>query len=306
MDNPIFSIIIPHKNCPHLLNRCLDSIPDRKDIQIIVIDDCSDCDKKPRLSREDVFLILLDKDHSNGAGRARNIGIDKAKGKWLLFPDADDYYTNNLSSLLDKYAGKEDFDMVFFKSMMVSDNGVYKPLEVDRLVDNYLKRKRGAENDLRYGFFPLWSRMVRRDIIIQNKLLFEELPSGNDVKFGLDASFFSTRIAVENTIIYNYYKWPNGSITERRKEGLVEEHLVLRGKLIAYYKQLGYHNSFNLLSVVESLLRAHKITASQSVKYYRKYLHEYHISCPKDIACYFYELLVKRILHRIVMAIEGR
>ena len=36
-----FTFIIPHYNTPHLLLRCLNSIPSREDIQIIVIDDCS-------------------------------------------------------------------------------------------------------------------------------------------------------------------------------------------------------------------------------------------------------------------------
>ena len=37
-----YSIIIPHKNIPNLLQRCLDSIPNREDVQIIVVDDNSD------------------------------------------------------------------------------------------------------------------------------------------------------------------------------------------------------------------------------------------------------------------------
>lgn len=40
-----YSVIIPHKNTPELLRRCLSSIPKRGDIQIIVIDDNSDLDK---------------------------------------------------------------------------------------------------------------------------------------------------------------------------------------------------------------------------------------------------------------------
>ena len=37
-----YSIIIPHKNIPQLLQRCLDSIPFRGDVQVIVVDDNSD------------------------------------------------------------------------------------------------------------------------------------------------------------------------------------------------------------------------------------------------------------------------
>ena len=56
-----YSIIIPHKNIPELLIRCLNSIPDREDIQIIVIDDNStDADiysvMYPELNRSDIEI----------------------------------------------------------------------------------------------------------------------------------------------------------------------------------------------------------------------------------------------------------
>ena len=37
-----YSIIIPHRNIPQLLQRCIDSIPSRDDLQIIIVDDNSD------------------------------------------------------------------------------------------------------------------------------------------------------------------------------------------------------------------------------------------------------------------------
>ena len=89
-----YTIIIPHKNCPDLLKRCVDSIPVRDDVQIIVVDDNSDEDKKPSIERKGMEVVLLDASSSKGAGRARNVGLKHAKGKWLLFADADDYYRN--------------------------------------------------------------------------------------------------------------------------------------------------------------------------------------------------------------------
>ena len=44
MEGTNYSIIIPHKNIPQLLKRCLDSIPQRDDVQIIVVDDNSSSD----------------------------------------------------------------------------------------------------------------------------------------------------------------------------------------------------------------------------------------------------------------------
>lgn len=67
-----YSFIIPHKNCPELLQRCVDSIPERDDVQVIVVDDNSDEEKKPSLKEhKNLQVILLDASQSKGAGRAR-------------------------------------------------------------------------------------------------------------------------------------------------------------------------------------------------------------------------------------------
>ena len=90
-----YSIIIPHKNIPKLLQRCLNSIPQRDDLEIIVVDDNSDPSivdfgQFPGAGRSDVSFFF-DKS-GKGAGRARNIGLQHAQGKWLLFADADDFF----------------------------------------------------------------------------------------------------------------------------------------------------------------------------------------------------------------------
>ena len=60
MNNYLYTFIIPHHNSPELLNRCLDTIPKRSDIQIIVVDDNSEASKKPQISRESVELVYID------------------------------------------------------------------------------------------------------------------------------------------------------------------------------------------------------------------------------------------------------
>ena len=70
-----YSIIIPHKNSPELLDRCLKSIPERNDIEIIVVDDCSDENCRPQIDRKGVEIIYVTKEETKGAGRARNLAI---------------------------------------------------------------------------------------------------------------------------------------------------------------------------------------------------------------------------------------
>lgn len=111
-----YSIIIPHKNIPELLQRCLDSIPRRVDLQIIVVDDNSDLDKVdfshfPGMNEECVEVYFTKE--GKGAGYARNIGLQHAVGKWLIFADADDFFNCGFLYSIDKYRDSL-YDIIYF------------------------------------------------------------------------------------------------------------------------------------------------------------------------------------------------
>ena len=99
MSKMLFSIRIPHYDIPDLLMRCLKSIPVSKEIQVIVVDDNSPhadtyLERYPELSRP--YLEFIRTTKGGGAGYARNVGLDHAKGQWLLFADADDFFVEDI------------------------------------------------------------------------------------------------------------------------------------------------------------------------------------------------------------------
>lgn len=115
MQQYTYSIIIPHKNIPDLLQRCLDSIPQRDDVQVIIGDDNSDSEKVdfknfPGMNQPNTE-VYFDKT-GRGAGRARNVGIEHAKGKWMIFSDADDIFTKGFGEILEKLK-EENSDIVY-------------------------------------------------------------------------------------------------------------------------------------------------------------------------------------------------
>lgn len=93
------SIIIPVYNASLYLKECLDSVLSQtlKDIEIICIDDGSTDNSYEILceyaAKDNRFIIL--QQENKGAGAARNKGMEIAKGKFLAFLDADDYYSDN-------------------------------------------------------------------------------------------------------------------------------------------------------------------------------------------------------------------
>ena len=186
MEEYNYTIIIPHKNIPKLLQRCLDSIPKRPDVQVIVVDDNSDpavvdFENFPGKSRENTEIYLTKE--GKGAGYARNVGLRHAKGKWLLFADADDYYTKDAFTILDKYKGS-DVDIVFYNV------GTDKPntpccrmtQEISDILHLIAKEgKEGLVEELKYRRWVPWNKMFNSEYINKYQLSFEELFRGNSL-----------------------------------------------------------------------------------------------------------------------------
>lgn len=215
-----YSVIIPHRDIPELLERCLASIPQREDLEIIIIDDNSNPNKVnfdyfPGLERADVTIVFTKE--GRGAGFARNQGLLIAKGKWLIFADADDYFTDNLNQILDKYADNEDTDVVFFNAEKFDENDNKSSVNLQLYINNYFHGSKYSEQVLKYGCWAPWTRMIRREIPIKNDIRFEEVPVGNDMMFVLQSTTFAKNISVEKDIIYRYYRPSWGSLTDKQR-----------------------------------------------------------------------------------------
>lgn len=203
-----YSVIIPHKNCLKLLERCILSIPLRNDIEIIVVDDKSNNQQEIEdvikgLSRKNIKLILSDK--SGGGGYARNQGLRIASGKWLLFSDADDYFSNDAFEIFDKYFQCSE-DIVFFKHIgIISDTGEVVPRSEYRndIIDNYIKNKnKSNEAFLRYNNAVPWAKMVRHSLVKEYNIVFEEVPASNDTMFSTKIGHFAKAVKASSETVY--------------------------------------------------------------------------------------------------------
>ena len=201
----VFSIIIPNKNIPDLLQRCLASIPRREDVQIIVVDDNSDQDKVdfehfPGLGDPNVEVIFTKE--GKGAGYARNVGLSRAKGKWLLFADADDYFTDGFIQCLDKYC-ESDYEIVFFGMYGI----IGQTKKESERGQKYNKLMREAiynqEYDAyKYKAYSPCAKIIRRSFILENKILFDETKVANDMMFSLKTAYHAKSIYFDEHKIY--------------------------------------------------------------------------------------------------------
>lgn len=203
----IYSIIIPHKNIPKLLKRCLDSIPERDDTQIIIVDDNSnpqivDFNNFPGRGRENIQCIF--EKEGKGGGYARNIGLKYAIGKWILFADADDFFNYCLNDILDEYKDSP-YDIVYFKGNSVDTDTytvTYRAEHVNRWIDQYGKNRDRAELMLRYQFGEPWCKLIRRGLVEKFNIRFDEIPIHNDTRFSYLTGFHAETIGVDNRALY--------------------------------------------------------------------------------------------------------
>lgn len=193
--NITYTIIIPHKNIPNLLKRCIDSIPQREDVQVIVVDDNSDPNivdfaHFPGLERADVECYFTKE--GKGAGYARNVGLKHARGKWLLFADADDFLHKGALLILDLWKDSE-YDIIFFNSNRIdSVTGDDKGNMISELV---------TEEMLRYKFPVPWGKMIRRELIVTHRIFFDEVLASEDEMFSLKCGYHAQKTKVSQDFL---------------------------------------------------------------------------------------------------------
>lgn len=237
----MFSFIIPHKNIPDLLVRCVSSIPKRNDIEIIIVDDNSsdkivDFDKFPFINDPEINIIF-DKS-GKGAGHARNLGMDAAKGRWLVFMDADDYCMPCVSKAMDKFCDT-DYDMVIFPPISLDSETCALANRTDyalSIINKYNYNPDAYANELRYDLSYVWSKFFKKSVIDEFGIRFEESRVHNDVRFATLASFYSKKIIVSNYTIYcNVARNNNITSTYDISDEIIMERIRIYAERYKFY-----------------------------------------------------------------------
>ena len=205
-----YSIIIPHKNIPSLLRRCLDSIPERNDLEIIVVDDNSDEEtiKDLQAIHRNNLQIIYTKE-GKGAGYARNIGVSKSQGEWILFADADDFFLPNLFESLDKYRDYKQ-PLILFQSYCRNSDNLETIGTRQWICDMFSRNMNDFKEDkisnitLLLGFGVPWGKMIKKSFLEKQNISFEEVRYSNDIGWitQLAISTNCNDIAISDDLLY--------------------------------------------------------------------------------------------------------
>ncbi len=219
-----YSVIIPHKNIPELLERCLASIPQRDDVQVIVVDDSSDPKivdfaRFPGINRPNTEVIFHKTSiGQGGAGLARNVGMEVAAGRWLVFADADDFFHPVVNEMFDRYADA-DADIVFFRHDSV-DSATGEPVKINTSRNRYLAEfdQSGYEEQIRYMIWVPWAKFIRSSMVTGTGITFDEVRFSNNLMFSVKTGHHAAKIVSDPAVMYCNVRREGALIHEGRRD----------------------------------------------------------------------------------------
>ncbi len=204
-----FSVIVPVYNVKSYLRQCIESILMQSctDMELLLVDDGSTdgsgtiCDE---YSKKDIRVKVIHK-KNGGVSDARNQGLYAAKGKYIIFVDADDYWeTDILSSIKEKIVSTGEPDLIFtnneYRELPNGKKNIFtcgfSSNDFDSLNGEATLEYLLTKTD--YNLFSVWRGIFKTSVIKNNKILFEK-----GVTVGEDADWlFRFILCTRNNILF--------------------------------------------------------------------------------------------------------
>lgn len=200
-----FSIIVPCYNIENRVNSLFSMLScDYERYEVIYIDDCSTDETYTTLKNKAKLYrnyIVRQTRENGGPGVARNVGLDEARGEYILFCDSDDYFDITVLKKIDMVIGRfDDFDLI------ISPFNIKRRSKVKRCDRYSIVRDCCAISpiDVVVADPNPVSKIFLRRIIEQNNLRFPTIRLGEDKCFVVNYLIYAERVYKLDFIYYMY------------------------------------------------------------------------------------------------------
>ena len=210
MKKPLVTIIIPLYNGEKTIDRAIKSIIRNdsyiEDIEILIIENGS-TDQSFHISKKysELYPNIYLFQSSKGVSFARNLGIKKARGKWLLFLDADDYLIEyNVKSIVEELRLTEtnlcvyNFEKGSNPVMLYTENEIISTTDE---INSFIIKSLSEPTK----HMTVWGKAFRRTIIQQYNLKFNtDLRVSEDSDFYLRFLLAIHSLTISSRTLYHY------------------------------------------------------------------------------------------------------
>lgn len=250
-DKPVVSVIVPVYNAAKYLKKTLDSLKNQtlKNIEIVCVDDGSKDESLKILQKyakaDKRFKVV----HQANAGvaTARNTGLKKASGKYIMWCDSDDTYQPDMCLHMISIMERRSVDMAIC-SQNISydhvDNSLVK--DTSRYLEHiYIGSQMIDWNIMVTTDVSLWNKIFRADIIkrynigFPDGLLFEDAYFCNLYMLNAQTIYFT------NEKLYNYIRRPSSIMsTSFKKADTSKDYLKINDVTYRYMKDNNFLDSY--------------------------------------------------------------
>lgn len=218
------TLVIPIYNSGKYLEYLLESVIrqtlDFKDVQVVMVDDCSTDNSRVIMDKyekkyDNFFSIKLNRNHKV-AGTARNAGIEIAKGKYLMFSDADDFFIKDSFEKMYNEIEEKNADFVTANYINTDEDGTLwdKPIFDKQKYTNF----KLSITDYDKSFFILNSsacnKIFRTDFVYKHNIRFLEGVPAEDAYFTTSCFMKSSTVYYINDVMYCYRQRNKNSSTK--------------------------------------------------------------------------------------------
>jgi glycosyltransferase involved in cell wall biosynthesis len=208
---PKVSVLLPVYNVERYLRTCLDSILDQslKDVEVICVSDGTTDGSLGILreyERKDPRIVVLTQ-KNRGAGAARNTGLSVARGEYLAFLDADDFFEPDMLESAYSHGVATGADIIQFLTDRF-DNETEKFAAAPWVLwqDNLPSQNPFSWTDIPEKIFNLgnkwaWDKLYKRSFVEERSLRFQEIRTSNDMYFVCAAYVKANKIAILHRVL---------------------------------------------------------------------------------------------------------
>lgn len=297
-------IIATYKNKKGL-KRTLDSIKKRDDINIIVVDDCSNLNYDDILE-EYPYISFYQLETNSGPGMARQYGIEHSDGTYFTFLDTGDYfYDGGLETIL-KQINKNTYIKMYDFSYVYDDNNHLNDIWDDKTIGSVYKRsfvemynihfcKEGSYANEDYGFSRA-CRIILKQLHLDgfakaNKLIkipvFYEHIDKNSVTKKNNQEFFYTKLS-KGIIINGIHALNIAKQAKVNPDVIMFELNYMMAQEYFFFLSVLYERQ-DLIDDVWEVIR----------QFYFENYRVYEKFCSKDLLFFFFKITTPRIKTRI-------
>lgn len=207
------SVVIPVYNAQEYLEQCLKSLEKQyfRKIEIICINDGS-TDASPqilkRFAERDKRFRIYEQENA-GAGAARNRGLLLARGEYVIFLDADDYFAPEMLLRAWQKIRETQSDICVMGSWQHdNESGEISPCTYSLQIEHYPQYRPFRVRDMQYNPFRCfvgwaWDKLYRRSFLLNHDLRFQEQRTSNDMYFTYMSLFKADKITtLDERVIY--------------------------------------------------------------------------------------------------------